>query len=70
MSTETSTPDPKAQLGNKLISFLKHNEAVLKSFILSQQPPTKEQIAKPGVILGGNIGTYTTCGPIGAGSEQ
>lgn len=60
---ETSTPDPKAQMGNKLITFLKHNEAVLKSFILSQKPPSKEQVAKIGVTVGEGIGTYTPIDP-------
>ena len=62
MTTETSTPDPKAQLGNSLIGFLKHNEAVLKSFILSQQPPSKDHVAEPGMSFGG-IGTYTPVDP-------
>ena len=60
---ETSTPDPKAQMGNRLITFLKHNEAVLKSFILSQKPPSKEQVAKVGVTVGEGIGTYTPVDP-------
>ena len=62
-STETSTPDPKAQMVNSLIGFLKQNEAVLKSFILSQQAPAKDQIAKAGLTFGGNIGTYTPVDP-------
>ena len=62
-STETSTPDPKAQMVNSLIGFLKQNEPVLKSFILSQQAPAKDQIAKAGPTFGGNIGTYTPVDP-------
>ena len=66
MQSTEGSPDPKAQLGSKLISFLKHNEAMLKSFILSQQPPSKDQMTKAGPTLGDSIGTYTPVDPSAA----